>query len=67
MPMENFKSCDTKGVAKPALAAYEPLFHSFAEEDQKWFGAAHFWDVSAAKMIGYASRSQVCFCDIHGC
>lgn len=52
MPMENFKSCDTQGLAKPALAAYEPLFQSFKEDDQKWFGAAHYWDVSAAKMIG---------------
>ncbi|KAI0016897.1 putative 2-haloalkanoic acid dehalogenase [Xylariomycetidae sp. FL0641] len=53
MPMENFRSCDTKGVAKPALAAYEPLFNSFAETDEKWFGAAHYWDVSAAKMVGF--------------
>lgn len=53
MPLENFRSCDTKGVAKPALAAYEPLFTSFAAEDEKWFGAAHYWDVSAAKVIGY--------------
>lgn len=52
MPMGNFRSCDTRGVAKPALAAYEPLFESFADGDQKWFGAAHYWDVSAAKMVG---------------
>jgi 2-haloacid dehalogenase len=52
MPMENFRSCDTKGLAKPALGAYEPLYNSFAQEDQKWFGAAHYWDVSAAKMVG---------------
>ena len=25
MPAENFKSCDTKGVAKPALKAYEEV------------------------------------------
>ncbi|KAI1337499.1 putative 2-haloalkanoic acid dehalogenase [Xylariaceae sp. FL0016] len=53
MPLENFRSCDAQGVAKPALAAYEPLFNSFAEEDEKWFGAAHYWDVSAAKMVGF--------------
>lgn len=51
-PLENFRSCDGLGVAKPALAAYKPLFESFKGEDQKWFAAAHYWDVSAAKMIG---------------
>ncbi|ORY58577.1 putative 2-haloalkanoic acid dehalogenase [Pseudomassariella vexata] len=53
MPMENFKSCDAGGVAKPALAAYRPLFREFKEEDEKWFAAAHYWDVSAAKKIGF--------------
>jgi len=41
MPVKNFMSCDTKGVAKPALAAYEPALASLAEEDIKWFAAAH--------------------------
>lgn len=41
MPMENFLSCDTKGVAKPALAAYEPALSSLGKDDTKWFAAAH--------------------------
>ncbi|KAH9908948.1 putative 2-haloalkanoic acid dehalogenase [Xylariomycetidae sp. FL2044] len=53
MPLENFRSCDNQGVAKPALAAYEPLFNSFADGDERWFGAAHYWDVSAAKTVGF--------------
>ncbi|KXT00586.1 hypothetical protein AC578_3139 [Pseudocercospora eumusae] len=53
MPVERFVSCDTQGVAKPALAAYRPLFEKFGEEDQKWFAAAHMWDVSAAALVGF--------------
>ncbi|CAK1367226.1 unnamed protein product [Cercospora beticola] len=53
MPAENFVSCDTQGVAKPALAAYKPVFERFAEEDQKWFAAAHMWDVSSARLVGF--------------
>ncbi|KAG9664834.1 2-haloalkanoic acid dehalogenase, partial [Aureobasidium melanogenum] len=51
-PKSNFRSCDAKGVAKPALDAYRPLFESF-EDDEKWFAAAHYWDVSAAKIVGF--------------
>jgi 2-haloacid dehalogenase len=50
-PRENFTSCDAKGVAKPALVAYRPLYDSFGDEE-KWFAAAHYWDVSAAKIVG---------------
>lgn len=50
-PIENFRSCDGLGVAKPALAAYKPLYESFGDEE-KWFAAAHYWDVSAAKIVG---------------
>ncbi|KAJ5891092.1 uncharacterized protein N7473_007320 [Penicillium subrubescens] len=53
MPLENFISCDTAGVAKPALAAYRPALAQFKEEDKKWFAAAHMWDVSAAVKVGF--------------
>ncbi|CAD0115490.1 unnamed protein product [Aureobasidium uvarum] len=49
---ERFRSCDSSGVAKPALEAYRPLFESFGT-DEKWFAAAHYWDVSAAKIVGF--------------
>lgn len=52
-PRENFISCDTSGVAKPALASYIPALEKFADEDQKWFAAAHMWDVSAAVKAGF--------------
>ncbi|CAL5870231.1 uncharacterized protein PFLUO_LOCUS4466 [Penicillium psychrofluorescens] len=53
MPLENFISCDTQGVAKPALAAYRPALAKFAPDDVKWFAAAHMWDVSAAVKVGF--------------
>ena len=53
MPKENFISCDTKGIAKPALESYRPALDQFANEDEKWFAAAHMWDVSAAKRAGF--------------
>ncbi|KAE8383851.1 HAD-like domain-containing protein [Aspergillus bertholletiae] len=53
MPLENFISCDSQGVAKPALAAYRPAMERFAAEDVKWFAAAHMWDVSAAVRVGF--------------
>jgi 2-haloacid dehalogenase len=53
MPLENFVSCDTRGIAKPALAAYRPVLETFALTDEKWFAAAHMWDVSAAKKVGF--------------
>lgn len=53
MPEENFVSCDTAGVAKPALAAYRSVLEKFEEGDEKWFAAAHMWDVSAAKKAGH--------------
>lgn len=52
MPEENFMSCDTAGVAKPALAAYQSVLKKFGDDDEKWFAAAHMWDVSAAKKAG---------------
>ncbi|EME42343.1 hypothetical protein DOTSEDRAFT_73236 [Dothistroma septosporum NZE10] len=53
MPAENFISCDSHGVAKPALAAYRPIFEHFGQGDEKWFAAAHMWDVSAARQVGF--------------
>jgi 2-haloacid dehalogenase len=53
MPLENFLSCDTQGIAKPALAAYQPALARFAPDDVKWFAAAHMWDVSAAVKVGF--------------
>jgi 2-haloacid dehalogenase len=53
MPAENIISCDSKGLAKPALGAYRPVFEQFAPCDEKWFAAAHMWDVSAAVKIGF--------------
>ncbi|KAE8155144.1 HAD-like domain-containing protein [Aspergillus avenaceus] len=53
MPLENFISCDSQGVAKPALAAYRPAIEQFAADDVKWFAAAHMWDVSAAVKVGF--------------
>ena len=53
MPADRFVSCDSQGVAKPALKAYEPVYEKFGAEDQKWFAAAHMWDVSAARLVGF--------------
>lgn len=53
MPAENFISCDSTGLAKPALDAYKPALAKFAESDEKWFAAAHMWDVSAATKVGF--------------
>ncbi|KAF5560561.1 catalytic [Fusarium phyllophilum] len=52
MPSENFISCDDKGIGKPTLASYKPLLEQLGD-DEKWFAAAHMWDVSSAKQAGY--------------
>jgi 2-haloacid dehalogenase len=52
MPEENFMTCDTLGVGKPAPESYQPLLEAFKGEEA-WFAAAHMWDVSAAKRSGY--------------
>jgi 2-haloacid dehalogenase len=51
-PKERFRSCDVGGVAKPALEAYKPVYEGFGKEEEKWFAAAHMWDVSAAVIVG---------------
>ncbi|KAI9641622.1 hypothetical protein NHQ30_009476 [Ciborinia camelliae] len=53
MPASRFISCDSFGVAKPALAAYRSALAKFGAEDEKWFAASHMWDVSAAKKVGF--------------
>lgn len=53
MPVENFISCDTVGVAKPALAAYQYVWSKLGVNDIKWFAAAHLWDVAAATKVGF--------------
>ncbi|GAM82375.1 hypothetical protein ANO11243_003540 [Dothideomycetidae sp. 11243] len=53
VPLENFVSCDTLGLAKPALAAYKHILGKLGQADCKWFAAAHMWDVSAAVRAGF--------------
>ncbi|PWY87369.1 putative 2-haloalkanoic acid dehalogenase [Aspergillus heteromorphus CBS 117.55] len=61
MPLENFLSCDDAGVAKPALAAYRPALARLGDEGQKWFAAAHLWDVAAATKAGFRGA----YCSIY--
>lgn len=51
MPEENFLSCDSLEIGKPAPDAYQVLLKQFGAEES-WFAAAHMWDVSAAKSTG---------------
>nr|POE63407.1 hypothetical protein CFP56_04310 [Quercus suber] len=53
MPVDRFVSCDGQGVAKPALAAYQPVFQKFADEDEKWFAAAHMVGFKGAYTSAY--------------
>lgn len=53
MPADSVISCDSVGVAKPALAAYEHVWRHLGSEGDKWFAAAHMWDVSAATKAGF--------------
>lgn len=39
-------------ASKPSMESYKPMLDKFAPEDQKWFAAAHMWDVSAAVKAG---------------
>ena len=58
MPSENLLSCDSTGVGKPDLQAYRPLLGKLMSENdgkKPWFAAAHMWDVSAARLTGYAT------------
>ncbi|KAG6358448.1 hypothetical protein INS49_014332 [Diaporthe citri] len=54
MPAENLLSCDTVGVAKPVPEAYRPLLERLSRDGkQPWFAAAHMWDVSTARTVGF--------------
>jgi 2-haloacid dehalogenase len=54
LPEENFRSCDTDGIGKPAPECYRPLLQKFRDSgEEAWFAAAHQWDVSAAKRCGF--------------
>ncbi|RHZ46219.1 putative 2-haloalkanoic acid dehalogenase [Aspergillus thermomutatus] len=53
MPLDRVLSCDGSRVAKPALAAYWPVLERFGEGEERWFAAAHLWDVSAAVRAGF--------------
>ncbi|ORY65553.1 haloacid dehalogenase-like hydrolase [Pseudomassariella vexata] len=54
MPAANLLSCDTQGKAKPIPEAYKPILEKFADgEGRPWFAAAHMWDVSTARTIGF--------------
>jgi 2-haloacid dehalogenase len=55
MPEERVISCDGLRVAKPALGAYRVALERMriGETDEKWFAAAHLWDVSAAVRAGF--------------
>lgn len=64
MPAENLLSCDTDGVAKPVPSAYKPLLARLTGKDGKrpWFAAAHMWDVSTARTVGYVLCFILFFC-----
>lgn len=53
-PQENFKSCDSLGIAKPSKECYKPYLEQFQKNgEEAWFAASHQWDVSAAKRAGF--------------
>ncbi|PKX91097.1 putative 2-haloalkanoic acid dehalogenase [Aspergillus novofumigatus IBT 16806] len=56
MPVERVLSCDGLRVAKPALGAYRAAIGKIGADDEKWFAAAHLWDVSAAVRAGFRGR-----------
>ncbi|KAH8900450.1 DAO-domain-containing protein [Thozetella sp. PMI_491] len=54
MPAENLLSCDTAGVAKPQPEAYAPVLKKLSADGKTpWFAAAHMWDVSTARTVGF--------------
>ncbi|KAL1647331.1 hypothetical protein SLS58_002659 [Diplodia intermedia] len=53
MPAENLMSCDSSGIGKPDPKAYEPAIRALGDGGEKWFAAAHMWDVSAARTVGF--------------
>ncbi|KAJ5963436.1 uncharacterized protein N7479_003312 [Penicillium vulpinum] len=72
MPAENLVSChqfmkhdsaseSPLDMVKPSMGSYKPMLDKFASEDQKWFVAAHMWDVSAAVKAGFRGA----YCSIY--
>jgi 2-haloacid dehalogenase len=55
MPKENFVSCDATKIGKPDPKVYQMMLERLSS-DEKWFAAAHNWDVAAAKLAGYVKR-----------
>jgi 2-haloacid dehalogenase len=51
MPEENFVSCDSVGIGKPDPKVYQMMLEKLGTEE-KWFAAAHNWDVAAARLAG---------------
>lgn len=51
MPSENFISCDALQIGKPDPKVYQQVLERLGDEE-KWFAAAHNWDVTAAKLSG---------------
>ncbi|KAI8721527.1 hypothetical protein NCS52_00294300 [Fusarium sp. LHS14.1] len=53
-PSDNFVSCDTIGVGKPAPDSYQYILDKFPKENlDVWFGAAHIWDTAGARHCGF--------------
>ncbi|CAG9945168.1 unnamed protein product [Clonostachys rosea f. rosea IK726] len=52
MPKENFISCDAIKIGKPDPKVYKLMLDRLGN-DEKWFAAAHNWDVTAAKLAGF--------------
>jgi 2-haloacid dehalogenase len=58
MPENNFVSCDTIKIGKPAPESYKYILDKFENEGREaWFAAAHMWDAAAAKRTGYVKSS----------
>ncbi|KAJ9148937.1 Haloacid dehalogenase-like hydrolase [Pleurostoma richardsiae] len=54
MPAENLLSCDDLKLAKPTPEAYKPVLDRLsAGGATPWFAAAHMWDVSTARTVGF--------------
>ncbi|KAI2722541.1 hypothetical protein CBS147332_3470 [Penicillium roqueforti] len=72
MPAENLVSChqfmkyesemeSPLDMVKPSMGSYQPMLDKFEPEDDKWFVAAHMWDVSAAVKAGFRGA----YCSIY--
>jgi 2-haloacid dehalogenase len=52
-PADNFISCDSIGVGKPAPDCYKYVLEKFPKDGlEAWFAAGHMWDASAARRNG---------------